>query len=998
VVSEGIEILDSPMVSVARRGPRPGPSLDEADHAEVIAHAVLAGHILPDVQERGMKAADVCRARISAFSAVDATDAAGDEELARLLADAETISLLRSSGRIERARHAAARRVRAAFAEVPGEFPRTLVQRSAQAAATAAGLRRMAWALADPAHVDATAMHMNAIRATRLAGGSPKPRNALAGREVASAAIAAALARAAALRLDGRLYRLRETLEVIAGQVREDRVHAGPRTVPDARLVRERVEDQLAAAAHERREQAAELAAQLIAELRPGGPPELVRRPPDQECLAWLHTVMNDGLYSQGDDLHTLHWLGSDPFGLRLPPPAPPFLAGLDFAELSPEHIASLFRRLSLTRAAPDAADLTPDSLECAELSVAERTEEQRRWGRATDSGAPLLDPVTRIPRVMHSIWFGRPPALDSEFLDNVGYAARRYAGELDYVLWTDIPRAALSGGMEGTDAALGNRARDLLAWAESNGVLLVNIYEVFHRDAPMVCQAEFAVEMSKQRPHGWAAASDILRLEVIERFGGFYADGDLRLAERQQQTPADEPPESLVQLVDRIAASHLGFTMDPIPKWEDAVNNDLIIAPAHHPVIRLWLEDTRVNYLVPQTDIVGGPEAMARHLSGMELHAMRYLAPYRTGRIHHKVLARLGLRAAELPVTQPPILYWSTCSWIPMNADESGHLPSVAEDAAKAVDTVCTQAEVISTLKQCVTLLDWQLRAREGNLYLTTVDPVIRGLPDPDAAWTATLIALGLVPPAGHGSADRYQSAAEMVTSVTYRRKADDGSTYEHVDLPPEAAALLEPHQADSGWLGALFSADGKPVWMLDECVQPALLRDVRGPVPGPLGIAAPFAQVVLDLLGRPLGLWFGPRWDSDSGGDCVAGERAETCGFATLPEGRFGLTLAATPEWSWAHEPALRPDTVAALLVRAGAAGRPVLMSVPYGTAAAARDFSVTLADLLGRPVDVIEGPLRPPGRPLAPVAVPSTQVSYREWVVQQDRITGCAQQSEP
>jgi hypothetical protein len=1005
------ECVESPGRSAAR-GSRIGEYRSASDPAELIAHALLAGYVLPDVEDKGLKAAELCRARLSSLRAVGPRTAEPDDgELARLLADAETVVLLNSAGALDRVRAAAARRVRAAFAAVPGSFPTDLVLQVARAAAAAAGIRRMAQALGAPAHVNAVDRHAAAIRASRLTGRAPDPSHALAGREAAAAAIAAAMARGAGRRLDGRLHLLRETQQVIADQLREGRVHAGPARVPEAAEIRERVEQRLSRAAHERRDRAARLAARLIPELRAPGPPALIRRPPDRECLDWLHSILNDGLYSPGDDAHTLHWLGSDPYGLRMPPSPPDFLAGFDFAEVRPEHVAPLLRRLSLTRAEmPDEAEFTATALESdrGRLSVAERTEQQRRWGRAADSGAPLLAPVTRIPRVVHSIWLGGPPPLDGDFIDNVGYTARRYAGEIDYVLWTDVPRTAFSGETE--DAA---PARGLLAWARENGVLLVSVSEVFHRDAPMVCQAQFAAETAKQRPHGYAAASDILRLEVIGRFGGFYIDGDLKLSERYERTPDGEPFESVPQLIDRVAASELGFTMDPIPKWDDAVNNDLVIAPAAHPAVRLWSEDTRVNYLISQTAVVGGLENMSRRLSGMDLHAMRYLAPYRTGRVHHKVLLRLGLTGKDLPATQPPILYWSTCSWIPMNApvsqDEAdGAKAPAADDASEVSGTgvrrsaaggepdgaeSADDAEVIRVLKYCHTALDWQLRAREGNLYLSSIDPVMRSLPDPDAGWTALLIAFSFARALGHAAAGTDPSAP-AVSSVTYRRRSDDGVAFQHADLPPEALALIAPHDAPTGWLGSSLSKNGAPVWLLDECVQPALLRDARDPMGHPFSTAVPFAEVVLDLLGRPLSLSFGPYWQVRSSDHSPEADLADAFGFTTLPEGSFGLNMAGTPDWSWADEPALRPDTIAPLLLAAGAAGRAILMSVPFGTAGEARDFSARLADLLERPVRVIEGLPRPSVRPGGPLVMPSTRLRYREWSASFDvRVRGGA-----
>src|SRR6185312_4144774 len=115
-------------------------------------------------------------------------------------------------------------------------------------------------------------------------------------------------------------------------------------------------------------------------------------------------------------------------------------------------------------------------------------------------------------------------------------------------------------------------------------------------------------------------------------------------------------------------------------------------------------------------------------------------------------------------------------------------------------------------------------------------------------------------------------------------------------VKLPPEAAALLAPHFSPTGWLGSALSGPGRPIWMMDECVQPALLRDARGPVPGPLMTAAPYAEVA---LGRPLGVWLGPvpapRSAAARAEGPVSTEDAADCGFTTLPEGRFGLSVAA-------------------------------------------------------------------------------------------------------
>jgi hypothetical protein len=69
-------------------------------------------------------------------------------------------------------------------------------------------------------------------------------------------------------------------------------------------------------------------------------------------------------------------------------------------------------------------------------------------------------------------------------------------------VLWTDLPRSAFA---EDGDP----EARRFADWARRRGVILANVFEVFHADAPMMTHAQVVLEMAKQLPRGYAAASD---------------------------------------------------------------------------------------------------------------------------------------------------------------------------------------------------------------------------------------------------------------------------------------------------------------------------------------------------------------------------------------------------------------------------------------------------------------------------------------------------------
>jgi len=66
----------------------------------------------------------------------------------------------------------------------------------------------------------------------------------------------------------------------------------------------------------------------------------------------------------------------------------------------------------------------------------------------------------------------------------------------------------------------------------------------------PHVGQCPVRAGNGKQRPHGFTAASDHLRVELVHRFGGCYADGDL--------APPDDhaEPATLPDLFTRVAPS----------------------------------------------------------------------------------------------------------------------------------------------------------------------------------------------------------------------------------------------------------------------------------------------------------------------------------------------------------------------------------------------------------------------------------------------------------
>lgn len=167
-----------------------------------------------------------------------------------------------------------------------------------------------------------------------------------------------------------------------------------------------------------------------------------------------------------------------------------------------------------------------------------------------------------------------------------------------------------------------------------------------------------------------------------------------------------------------------------------------------------------------------------------------------RTGRVHHWLLGRLGIRAADLVPAAPAVRAHSELSWLPP-VDGQPPVPHPDPDP-------------LPTLVTCVDLLRWQMASRSGDLCLTTVAPLVRGLPDADTAWTALLLAFGYL------SAD-----LGPVTSVTDRRRNQDG-TLDVVELPAAAQALLDRAATPATWFGG---GAERECWFLGERTVPARL-----------------------------------------------------------------------------------------------------------------------------------------------------------------------------
>jgi hypothetical protein len=689
--------------------------------------------------------------------------------------------------------------------------------------------------------------------------------------------------------------------------------------------------------------------------------------------LEWLGRLVGEPVGSVEYERVLAGRMGPDLFELAGVPLPPRWMAGVDQGALGAELVAPLLRRLSLTRRAPGRAELAVAALgaKAGRVVQVRRGARARRWGQPARSGAPLLPEVTAIPLVVHGIWLGGAVVPAGRFAAGFAAAARRHAGAADVVVWTDVPRAVCvaaergagqgrgrpgaeggqpGGGPHGLAGGAGDGlagcgddgladdgladdglagVRAMLAWAREHGIALVNVYEVFHAGAPMLGQAQFAAEMAKQLPRGYAGASDLLRLEIIHRFGGLYTDGDNQIGTDASGCPL---PGSLPGLLAAVAASVPGFTLHLVPPSYH-VNNDVLIAPARHPAVRLLMEVMRISYFCTQPQLFGGLPAMAQRFVGRPSvqRWRRYTVPWRVGWMLSRTLMLLRLSPPDgrLVRVEHAITAGSELSW--------------SRDGAGGAGAGLSGARVVARAARVVAVLARQLVTREGDLHLTAVAPVVAGLPDPGAAWIAVLRLVAELAERG---------VVPAVRSVTWFRWADDGSA-EQVVLPPEAQELVETVAVGGGWLGGGAAAAGEPAWLLDEAVVAARLR--VWPVPG--GRRAALRALTRVVAGA----------DGGVAGLCVGPARPGAGGPVVVPAGYVAVEVAGRLGQPWAGPHPLAPEDVAVLLGDLGLAGRPVLLvdQARPGGGPTLCTWAAHLAALLHQPVLAVEAAHPVPAR---------------------------------
>jgi hypothetical protein len=175
-------------------------------------------------------------------------------------------------------------------------------------------------------------------------------------------------------------------------------------------------------------------------------------------------------------DLDHKDSLGPDPFHLRKAPSGPPLIERHYAFEAYPDLFSFLDLATTSKPAMPASLDVREDR--------------------------------SQIPSIIHFIWVG-DDFTNKDFRANIVKWTVKNPGAT-FVLWTD------------------NRemSPETLSWCREHRVHLVHIDDVFSNEDKMQCDEHYRLSRY-HLPAGWGSASDILRYNILDRFGGVYIDVD---------------------------------------------------------------------------------------------------------------------------------------------------------------------------------------------------------------------------------------------------------------------------------------------------------------------------------------------------------------------------------------------------------------------------------------------------------------------------------------
>ncbi|MGW7672857.1 hypothetical protein ACWGJX_38060 [Streptomyces sp. NPDC054775] len=457
--------------------------------------------------------------------------------------------------------------------------------------------------------------------------------------------------------------------------------------------------------------------------------------------------------------------IGPDLFGLTAPQPTPAFLHDQTGRPYEYRHLPSsasgpYLRSMAIRLGQHRAPIMDPRSLVPAGHTVSASSQAVRL---PHTSGAPT------IPHLVHAIWLGgalRPTGASKSFWDTFGKPLYPDGFHADFILWTDVPRsdfiAAASENARHTDPVHMRDVRAMAHWAHRSGIFIVNVHEVFNAHDPMMLHAEFATETAKEVGSGWAAASDILRLEILNRFGGLYNDGDNTVI-------------NLALAFESALAREDGFAANIAST--NAFTNSGMLMPPHHPFAARALESIREKYTLTQKDLyeksgIEFSDMVWTSMRAIDMHGLQFRrnsVMLRTGpHVYLDVASKFGLTHPSRFPKLSGIMQGKAFSW-----SEGAEGPP--QRTRTAQETLQFTAEITHTMIR-------SLYNRNGDLHLTAIQDAITKHQRPDVIWKSAFNFIAA-----------HRKLRLLVRGVTLNRRELTDEMQEHmVRLPEDVQAML--------------------------------------------------------------------------------------------------------------------------------------------------------------------------------------------------------------
>lgn len=483
-----------------------------------------------------------------------------------------------------------------------------------------------------------------------------------------------------------------------------------------------------------------------------------------------------------------------DVFGRLEPPEVPEFLVDVrsgvphDYSSLTADEGVHFLRSMDIRRGAVESADMDPRGWQvpAGEYSVA-HDRPGRRW--APDPTAPLL-PTKRVtmPQVVHAVWLGSVPVLDGPskvFWQTFRESARLGGSEATFVLWTDVTREEIQGSA--TDEDLDSpRARhlELLANAVAEAdIVLVNVDEVYNASRAAPTTRLVQIERAKRSGAGWAAASDILRVQIVSDFGGMYVDGG----------------DSVTTLTDLsaagVVASESAFAVDydAMSDGRIAYQNNALVAPPHHPLLEIHIRKLEEHYGLDQTALYAQALKPPRATDDMAARSFkRHSVMYRTGPdLTGKVLESVGYGAVAIPRVTGLVAARGTdgMSWLPDSQVRDRRDQTLASGPA----TLALTQDMVLTALRSTSL-------RDGDVDLFLLKEAISRHPRSDQVWEGVFEFL-------RSDEDLRRQVRAITRTEEASQSSPQGST-DHLDSTREGATIQLPERV----LAMLDFLPGRP------------------------------------------------------------------------------------------------------------------------------------------------------------------------------------------